>query len=140
MTTDGVERRAQRCRELLASESLKLLASVPLGRIAFSQSALPAIRSVNHVVDGDFVITRARLSAHPRRPTPQVVSYQADEIDPDTCLGWSVSVTGMARPVTDPDDICRYDTLLGPWTDLSSDHLLRIDATVITGVEFVAGS
>jgi hypothetical protein len=32
---------------------MSLLASVPLGRIVFTARALPAIRPVSHLVDGD---------------------------------------------------------------------------------------
>ena len=35
---------------------MRLLASVSLGRIVFAARALPAIRPVNHLVDGDYVI------------------------------------------------------------------------------------
>lgn len=38
--------------QLDRSEALRLLGTVPLGRIVFTHQALPAIRPVNHVVEG----------------------------------------------------------------------------------------
>jgi hypothetical protein len=43
--------------ELRRSEALKLLGTVQLGRVAFTEQALPAIRPVNHLVDeGDIIV------------------------------------------------------------------------------------
>lgn len=38
--------------QLDRSEALRLLGTVPLGRVVFTHQALPAIRPVNHVVEG----------------------------------------------------------------------------------------
>ena len=43
----------QRLTELTRGESLRLLGSVPLGRIVFTLHAMPAIRLVNHLLDGE---------------------------------------------------------------------------------------
>lgn len=42
--------------ELSRAEGWLLLASVPVGRLVFTHQALPAIRPVNHVVDGDKIV------------------------------------------------------------------------------------
>src|SRR5258708_36398974 len=42
---------------------MRLLGSVSLGRIVFTARALPAIRPVCHLVDGDYVIIRTDSSA-----------------------------------------------------------------------------
>nr|WP_234443733.1 pyridoxamine 5'-phosphate oxidase family protein [Streptomyces sp. NRRL B-24484] len=119
------------------SECLKLLASVPLGRIVFTKDALPAIRPVNHIVADDAVIIRthdsAALTTAIAGTGGTVVAYEADAIDPDTHLGWSVVVTGYARPVTDPDDLRRYEQLLHPWVDTPMTRTVRIKAELVTG-------
>ena len=38
-------------KELTANESMRLLASVAVGCVVFTDRALPAIRPVNHLVD-----------------------------------------------------------------------------------------
>ncbi|MFE1794001.1 pyridoxamine 5'-phosphate oxidase family protein, partial [Streptomyces sp. NPDC059525] len=82
-------------RELDRAEALRLLATVSLGRIVFTHRALPAVRPVNHLVDGEDVVIRihgggalASLSA-PADAPGVVVAYEADAMDPDTHLGWS---------------------------------------------------
>src|SRR5215470_18115310 len=89
---------ARELAELPKDEALRLLASVPFGRVVFTARALPAVRPVNHLVDG----------------TGTVVAYEADEIDPATHQGWSVVVVGRAVPVTDELHRLRYRELLQP--------------------------
>ena len=55
MTMTGEPRRLE---ELTPHESMRLLGTVSLGRVAFTARALPAIRPVNHLIDGDDVIIR----------------------------------------------------------------------------------
>jgi hypothetical protein len=126
--------------ELDTAEALRLLGSVSLGRIVFTRHALPTVRPVNHILDdGDIVIRThegAALTSHARRGDGQgvVVAYEADDIDPDTHLGWSVVVTGYARLVTDPHEVARYETMLRPWVRQTMDYAVRIRPGLVTGV------
>lgn len=126
--------------ELDAAEALRLLGSVSLGRIVFTRHALPTVRPVNHVLDsGDIVIRThegAEVSAYTRRADALgvVVAYEADRIDPDTHLGWSVVVTGYAHLVTDPVQLARYRTMLRPWVDRTMDQAIRIRPDLVTGL------
>ncbi|MEC3917888.1 pyridoxamine 5'-phosphate oxidase family protein [Nocardia sp. CDC160] len=126
---------------LSRTESLRLLASVPFGRVVFTRDALPAIRPVNHIVDGDQVIVRTRLSSRltttVRADSEVVVAFEADEIDPVRRLGWSVVVTGIARTVTDPMRVARYDRQVRPWIDGLMDTIVAIEPTLVTGVRLV---
>lgn len=63
-----------------------------------------------------------------------VVAYEADAIDPDTHLGWSVVVTGYAHLVTNPDELARYQELLHPWVKQTMDYAIRIRPDLITGI------
>ncbi|MET9087453.1 pyridoxamine 5'-phosphate oxidase family protein [Streptomyces sp. NPDC004237] len=134
----------RRSVELDGVEAMRLLGSVSLGRIVFTRQALPAVRPVNHVlVDGDIVIRThegAALTSRARQADGAgvVVAYEADVIDPDTHLGWSVVVTGYARLVTDPREIARYETLLRPWLDRPMAHAVRIHPDLVTGIALVA--
>ncbi|WP_229899602.1 pyridoxamine 5'-phosphate oxidase family protein [Streptomyces hiroshimensis] len=139
--------------ELSRAESLLLLGSVSLGRVVFTRRALPAIRPVNHIVDGGHVVIRthegaalAGLAVPPERPGQPdarshgvVVAYEADAIDPVTHLGWSVVVTGYCTLVTDPDELARYEALLEPWWDARMDCAVRIRPSLVTGVRLTAG-
>ncbi|WP_109522667.1 MULTISPECIES: pyridoxamine 5'-phosphate oxidase family protein [Nocardia] len=124
------------------AEALRLLAGTPVGRVVFTRHALPAIRPVNHLVETDgSIIVRTRLAASlttaVRGNSGVVVAYEADEIDPVRRVGWSVVVTGIARPVTEPDRVARYERLLRPWVDKVVDTVIAIDPTIVSGIRLV---
>ena len=125
----------RRLVELDRAEALHLLGSVSLGRVVFTQRALPAIRPVNHILDDGNVIILTHLGAAIGGAARDgvVVAYEADEIDPVTHLGWSVVVTGLARPVTDPDQLTHYRQRLRPWIDRPMNQAIAISADVVTG-------
>jgi nitroimidazol reductase NimA-like FMN-containing flavoprotein (pyridoxamine 5'-phosphate oxidase superfamily) len=136
---------ARRRIDLDRAEALRLLGSVSLGRVVFTRQALPTVRPVNHVLDaGDIVIRTqegAALTSHarPGDGTGVVVAYEADAIDPDTHLGWSVVVTGYARLVTDPAELVRIRRLLTTWAPQEGmDQAVRIRPDLVTGVLLTA--
>ncbi|KOU91997.1 pyridoxamine 5'-phosphate oxidase [Streptomyces sp. XY593] len=131
-------------RELDRAEALRLLSTVSLGRIVFTQHALPAVRPVNHLVENEAIIVRihedgalASLAA-PADAPGVVVAYEADVIDSVTHLGWSVVVTGYARVVADADEIDRYAHLLRPWVAHRMTSALRIRPDLVTGFRLEA--
>jgi pyridoxamine 5'-phosphate oxidase-like protein len=120
-------------------EAMALLASVSLGRIVFTEHALPAIRPVNHILDGDDVVVRGHRDAALVSSINTVVAYEADLIDPDARTGWTVVVTGIARRVTDPDAVARYERLLQPWVEENPDQVVRIHPELVTGYTVTNG-
>nr|BFE79301.1 hypothetical protein GCM10020093_019020 [Planobispora longispora] len=69
-------------RVLSRAECLELLASVPIGRIVFTDRALPAIQPVNYVLDGNRLVIRATAGsklALAVRDT--IVALEADAFD-----------------------------------------------------------
>lgn len=129
----------RRMRELAAHESLRLLGSVSLGRIAFTAHAMPEIRPVNHVLDDDDVIIRSHVGAAILATHGQIVSYEADVLDPDTHLGWSVIVLGRAQVVEEPAAVERYSRMVQPWVNRQMDYVIRIRPKTIIGYEIVDG-
>ncbi|MGO4457100.1 pyridoxamine 5'-phosphate oxidase family protein [Streptomyces sp. M-16] len=141
---NGAMTATRRMRELDRAEALRLVATVSLGRIVFTQQALPAVRPVNHLVEGEDIIVRihddgalASLVA-PADVPGVVVAYEADAIDPVTHLGWSVVVTGYACPVTDADEAARFASLLRPWVGHPMTRALRIRPDLVTGFRLEA--
>ncbi|MFJ9870173.1 pyridoxamine 5'-phosphate oxidase family protein [Streptomyces sp. NPDC101165] len=130
--------------ELDRDEALRLLGSVSFGRIVFTWHALPTVRPVNHVLDDGCIVIRthetAALTSRAQEAdgTGVVVAYEADTIDPDTHVGWSVVVTGYAHLVTDPDELARYRGLLVPWVQQTMDYAVRIRPELVTGVLLTA--
>lgn len=123
--------------ELDRTQALTLLASVGYGRVVFTLHALPAIRPVNHLVDNGKIIICTWLTEKITQaitpPADTVVAYQADVIDPIQREGWSVVVTGIARPITDPQRVTRYEQLLHPWIDAIIDTVIGIQPEIVTG-------
>ncbi|MBE1583357.1 pyridoxamine 5'-phosphate oxidase family protein [Nonomuraea angiospora] len=129
-------------KELSAADSLRRLADVPLGRVVFTRHALPAVRPVNHVViDGQIVIRSSAgtiLSAEVAA-VEAVVAFEADELDVEERLGWSVVVTGFAELVQDPGEVARLRSMITPWVTGQLDQVIRIRPQIITGYELVPG-
>jgi hypothetical protein len=128
----------RRQEALSRQKSLRLLGSVPFGRIVFTMRALPAIRPVNHVLADGNIIIRTHLGGAVMSAAGLVVAYEADAIDPAEHLGWSVIVTGIATSVDGPDRT-RYERLLRPWTNGHKDQVIRIEPELVTGFELVPG-
>jgi nitroimidazol reductase NimA-like FMN-containing flavoprotein (pyridoxamine 5'-phosphate oxidase superfamily) len=131
--------------ELTEGECWRLLASASIGRIVFTQRAMPAIRPVNHLVDGRTIVIRTHLGAtiaaraSDDRAAPQgsVVCYEADDLDPARRTGWSVIVTGMARLVTDPAKADRYAAAIEPWIAGDLNQVVTIEPQIITGIRLI---
>ncbi|MFI5772377.1 pyridoxamine 5'-phosphate oxidase family protein [Streptomyces sp. NPDC051658] len=141
--SDAAAAGPRRTVELTGTEALSLLGGASLGRIVFTQHALPAIRPVNHLLDhGQIVILTHQDSdlfaqARDHGDRGVVVAYQADDIDPLTHLGWSVVATGYCRPVADPDALSRYRRLLRPWPGPVMNCAVRIRPHLVTGIRLV---
>jgi nitroimidazol reductase NimA-like FMN-containing flavoprotein (pyridoxamine 5'-phosphate oxidase superfamily) len=126
-------------RALADSEALDLLGRVTLGRLAFTLDALPAVLPVNHIVDRGAVIVRGHrgLDAMLKTAAGNVVAYSADVIDPDTYVGWTVTLTGRAELVDDPATIARYPRIVRPWRSNEESFAIRIHPAVVSGFELL---
>ncbi len=117
-------------------ECLRLLASVPVGRVGFVADGEVAVLPVNHVMDGQDVIFRtsygSKLSA---AETEKLAAFEADHYDEQTRSGWSVLVTGRLEPVDDQAEIQRLSRLgLHPWvTTAQRPFWIRIRPTSVSG-------
>jgi nitroimidazol reductase NimA-like FMN-containing flavoprotein (pyridoxamine 5'-phosphate oxidase superfamily) len=116
-------------------ECLRLIASVPVGRIVYTLRALPAVEPVNFAVHGGDIVFRTepggQLAAALRQA---VVAFEADELDIGRRDGWSVTIVGTAREVTDPADMARLRQIgLAPWAPGEREHFVRITPGIITG-------
>jgi len=90
-----------RTQEVLGrAESLHLLATAAIGRLAYTQAALPAIRPVSFSLQGDDLLI----------PVPgggplidalrsSVVAFEADAYDEALRTGWTVAVIGVSRVI-----------------------------------------
>lgn len=121
-------------------EALALLADVPLGRIVFTERAMPAIRPATHLVDNGVIIARSHDGSEVvpvRSGRETVVAYQADDIDVGSRLGWTIVATGPATQVRDPDEISRYAAVLPRWAEGAGEQLIRIDPGIVNGYRLI---
>ncbi|MEU6641867.1 pyridoxamine 5'-phosphate oxidase family protein [Saccharomonospora sp. NPDC046836] len=119
---------------LTEQECLDLLPTVRLGRVVFNQDALPAIRTVNFVVDGRSIIVRTTHNGCLARLHQSVVAFEADEVDADLRCGWSVVVLGRAQRITDIDTIVALcDPSSRSWAPGARDLFLRIPVEMVSG-------
>jgi uncharacterized protein len=118
------------------AECLRLLASVPVGRLIFTVNALPTVRPMNFVlVDGFIVLRTAAQSTAARKIDGAIVAFEADELDTANCCGWSVVVTGRAEVVKDAEMITRYRAVpLVPWAPGVRDQFVTITTEPVEGL------
>lgn len=97
-------------------ECLDLLARRTVGRVVFTERALPAIRPVRYTLIGTHIVLADTEPELADRLDGQVVAFQIDQEggrDPGVRLGdtagggWSVVVTGTARRLPAPDGLTR---------------------------------
>lgn len=127
---------SQQSLEILEREEcLDLLHSVRVGRLVFTEHALPAVQPVNfRLWQGDIVIRVASGAKLAAAAGNLVVAFQADELDPDLRTGWSVTVVGHAQLITSVDDLLELSgVFLQPWVDGRRDYFVRIRTEKVTG-------
>ncbi len=112
-----------------------MLATVPFGRMVFTEAALPAVHPVNFAVSECAVVIRTgpgpKFDAARRG---DVVAFEADAVDPETHTGWSVLVIGHAVVVTDIDRLVSVvDVDHRPWVQGPGRHVIQIGGERVTG-------
>lgn len=120
---------------LSREECLELLGSSPIGRIVFTDRALPAVQPVNFCLfEGNVVIRTMAGSKLAAAARHAVVAFEVDEFDAEMRWGWSVTAVGHARAVTDPEETSRLSQLpLSPWAPGKRDHFIVMAPEQISG-------
>ncbi|TDV42540.1 pyridoxamine 5'-phosphate oxidase family protein [Actinophytocola oryzae] len=117
------------------AECLALLGTVRVGRLFFTEGALPAVQPVNFRLYQEQVVIRvaggAKLGA---AAAHSVVAFEADDLDPDLRAGWNVTAVGRAERITAVDDLVAVSGMwLRPWVDGRRAHFVRIGLEKVTG-------
>ena len=122
-------------------ECLRLLASVPVGRVGFIADGELVILPVNHVIDGhDVAFCTTHGSKLSAAEGQSLATFEADHYDEQTRSGWSVVVTGRAELVVAEADIQRLASRgLDPWvTAVQHPFWIRIRPTSVSGRQIPA--
>jgi hypothetical protein len=131
----GMEFDAGGLQILDRQECMALLAVAPLGRIVFTQHALPAVQPVNFALAGEDVIIRTTEGSKLAAATAgAIVAFEIDDYDVARRRGWSVVIVGLARRVADPAELAALRALpLCAWAPGHRDHFIRISPEIVTG-------
>ena len=115
---------------------LRLLATVPVGRVSFFADGEIVVMPVNHAMDGPNPVFRtARGSKLSAAEGQNLVAFEADDYDERTQSGWSVLVNGRVEVIYEEAEIRRLTQLgLRPWvTVVDRPFWIRIRPTAISG-------
>jgi nitroimidazol reductase NimA-like FMN-containing flavoprotein (pyridoxamine 5'-phosphate oxidase superfamily) len=132
----------RRSTELRRAECLAVLATVAVGRIVYTEHALPTVQPVSFFLDDEEAICRTggqqRIAAAVDR---SVVAFQADEINAADHVGWSVCGVGEAYAVVDP---VRLADLPGrvpqSWHPACNSPMISVPLQRLTGNRVLAGT
>lgn len=121
--------------ELDEAECFRLLTGHEIGRVVFTDAALPAAQPVTYLIDDGEVVFRAgrggKLAAATRNA---VVAFQVDRIDTGTRTGWTVLGVGKAYEVVGPTRLAELaDRMPLPWAPHRTGHTIAIPMQELTG-------
>ncbi|TDD61478.1 pyridoxamine 5'-phosphate oxidase family protein [Kribbella antibiotica] len=140
MTTDpstgSVQRFDHAGLEILdESDSLKLMQTVPIGRLVFTEGGLPTVRPVNFIVDGETVVfCTADGDKYRAAERGDIVAFEIDDIDAVSQTGWTVTVVGRLSRLTN-SEISEVSPALPPHSLMPGwrPHFIRLTIESLRG-------
>ncbi|WP_369393389.1 pyridoxamine 5'-phosphate oxidase family protein [Streptomyces sp. CG1] len=123
--------------EVSGAEALWLLEGAELGRLVFMQREVSVVRPARHVWEYGRLIVRT-----PVQPVavPLTVTYHADAVQAATGTGWTVTASGPAEVIRDPDEAAHYRRTLAGWAHGPHDTVVRIHPQTVTGFRLIRGT
>jgi nitroimidazol reductase NimA-like FMN-containing flavoprotein (pyridoxamine 5'-phosphate oxidase superfamily) len=126
-------------RMLERGDCLRRLAGGGIGRVVYTDSAMPAIQPVNYFLDGEEIIFRTEDDSKLVIATRHaIVAFEVDDINGQTRTGWSVVGIGEAYEIVDPTRLAELAAKLPQsWTTYPGAHTVSIPLQVLTGRNLV---
>lgn len=130
---------SRRMVEVSGTEALWLLEGAVQGRLVYVQRDGAVVRPAVHVLEYGRLIVRTpvQATALSGRAT---LTYHADEIRTATGTGWTVTASGPAEVITDPDEAAHYRRTLPGWVHGPHDTLVRIHPQSVQGFRLARGA
>jgi nitroimidazol reductase NimA-like FMN-containing flavoprotein (pyridoxamine 5'-phosphate oxidase superfamily) len=121
-------------------ECHRMLARSVIGRLAYTEGALPAIQPVHFTMHrGRVLIPTSAGSKVAAASRGAVVAFEVDDFDAESRTGWNVTVVGQAQVVSAPADVAALDRLgVAAWAPADVPCYIAVDTTVVTGRRIVA--
>jgi nitroimidazol reductase NimA-like FMN-containing flavoprotein (pyridoxamine 5'-phosphate oxidase superfamily) len=117
------------------AECRRLLATASLGRIAFTDGAMPAIQPAAFTLGGEDVLIPTGLGSKMAAGSRgAVLAFEVDDYDLLTRTGWNVTVIGPARLISDPGHVEALDALgVRPWAPATTHCYIALHMAVVRG-------
>lgn len=122
--------------EVLSSEDcFELLRYTPVGRVAFLADGAIEIFPINYKVNGERIVFRSPIGSKlDAAEMGRRVTFEADQWDPQSKMGWSVVAGGQVREVNDDERLAELERLgLEPWLDHPQMNWIEIVVEDISG-------
>jgi hypothetical protein len=122
------------------AECLRLLPTVPIGRLLLTRGGLPAVRLVSFFAGLDSGDPRSVLIATADDDTYRaaergdVVAFQVDQVDTEQLVGWSVMAAGRLSVIS-PDEAQALGQTLPAraWAAHGRRHLVMLGIETLDG-------
>jgi nitroimidazol reductase NimA-like FMN-containing flavoprotein (pyridoxamine 5'-phosphate oxidase superfamily) len=116
-------------------ECMRLAATGSIGRVVFTEQALPAITPVSYALkDGSIFLRAGEGSKLANATNGSVVAFEVDEFDTDFRQGWSVVFVGRAMPVSEEGRLEELSALpLRGWDAQNSHRLIEVKIELVNG-------
>jgi uncharacterized protein len=114
----------------------RLLGTVEVGRLCYTEAALPVVRPVPFMVEnGVCVVVALSLAVTPSQvfARPTIVAFEAGEWQPSEHRGWSVQLVGRALAVHEPDTARFAERGLMAWIGGGAALYVRVADGVVAG-------
>lgn len=125
----------QDVNSLQREQWIELMRTLSVGRLIFTEHALPAVQLVDfRWWRGDVVIRMTDASALSVVSRNHVVAFEADAFDADLGRGWSVTVVGHCTVITEVPDLIELCAMFSrPWEGSRCDYFVRIRSEMVSG-------
>lgn len=132
MTTMADQRRLE---VLDDAECRRLLAGGVIGRLAFTENALPAIQPLHFVVHGGRVLIPTGLGTKVAAASRgAIVAFEVDDFDVAARTGWNVTIVGASYVISDPAGVAELDALgARGWAPSDQPCYVAVEMAVIRG-------
>ena len=117
------------------AECRRLLATASVGRVAFTEGAMPAIQPASFAVSGnDVLIPTGMGSKMAAGSRGAVLAFEVDDYDLTERTGWNVTVVGPSRLISDPSHVTALNGLgVLPWAPATTHCYIALHIAVVRG-------
>ena len=130
---------ADHAKPLAEIECKDLLASMNVGRLSLTITALPVVVPVAYGYLGESIVLAMNDGPAYRAAASHVVGFEIDDTNLDHVL-WAVLVIGQAIEITDDNERAQFESLgLATTTGTTAVHYLKLRPDIISGYRALCG-